>query len=158
MAATCRFAFAVHVLAMLAYKRGSDLSSDLLAASVNTNAVCIRRLLSDLRKAGLVSTQQGTGGGARLVGDPEEITLDAIYRAVEQGKTFSPHPHEPNHECPVGRKIQMVLGEVFSSAQRALEEALAQRTLADVLETVIEETPRVRRAARSTPPAIAGAR
>ncbi len=141
MAATCRFAFAVHILTVLAYKQREGGTSDLLAGSVNTNAVVIRRILSELRRAGLVTTHKGAGGGARLSRPPEEITLDAIYRAMECGPSFSPHPHQPDQHCPIGRKIEVVLGEVFASAEAALEQELARRTLADVLETVIEESP-----------------
>ena len=42
---SCRFAVAVHVLAVLAYKEGEAVTSALLASSVNTNPVVIRRLL-----------------------------------------------------------------------------------------------------------------
>jgi Rrf2 family protein len=141
MAATCRFAFAVHILAVLAYKEREGGTSDLLAGSVNTNAVVIRRLLSDLRRAGLVQTHKGARGGAKLSRPPAKIPLDAIYRAVGCGPSFSPHPHQPDQRCPVGRKIELILQEVFSSAEAALERALAARTLADVLETVIEDSP-----------------
>lgn len=136
MAASCRFAFAVHILAVLALRRDSGVTSDVLAGSVNTNAVVIRRLLVDLRRAGLVSTHKGAGGGAWLTRAPEEITLDTVYRAVQGGPSFSSHPQQPNQRCPVGRKIEQVLDDVFSSAQSALERALAARTLADVLEDV----------------------
>ena len=134
MASSCRFAFAVHVLAVLALKReGGGVCSDLLAGSVNTNPVIIRRLLTRLRHAGLVTTQKGASGGATLAASPEKIPLDAIYRAVESGASFSLHPHQPNQHCPVGAGIERVLDEVFSSAQNALESALASRTLADPL-------------------------
>ncbi|HEV7403511.1 MAG TPA: hypothetical protein VGO11_11310, partial [Chthoniobacteraceae bacterium] len=59
------------------------------------------------------------------------------------------HPHPPNPRCPVGRRIETVLGEVFASAQSALERALAERTLADVLETVNEPAPPDRRKSRA---------
>jgi len=146
MASSCRFAFAVHVLAVLALKReGGGVCSDLLAGSVNTNPVVIRRLLTRLRHAGLVTTQKGSCGGATLCAEPEEIPLDVIYRAVEPGISFSQHPHEPNKRCLVGAGIERVLEEVFSSAQTALEDALASRTLADVLAAVAVETPRPRK-------------
>ncbi len=139
MAATCRFAFAVHILTVLAFKDQEMGSSGSLADSVNTNAVVIRRILSELRRAGLVKTHKGAGGGATLGLPPRDITLDAVYRAVECGPAFSHHPQHPDQRCPVGRKIEKVLDEVFSSAEAALQAALAKRTLADVLETVIEE-------------------
>lgn len=150
MASSCRFAFAVHVLAVLALKRESGgVCSDLLARSVNTNPVVIRRLLTRLRHAGLVTIQKGSCGGATLCGQPEKIPLDTIYRAIEPRAAFGHHPHEPNQRCPVGAGIERVLDEVFASAQAALESALAARTLADVLAAMDREahpTPRSRRA------------
>jgi Rrf2 family protein len=132
MAANCRFAFAVHMLTVLACQREQGVSSDVLAASVNTNAVVIRRILSTLRAHGLVATCRGPRGGARLSRAPEAITLDEIYRAVGSDPIFSLHPQHPNRRCPVGRKIERVLDEVFTAAQSALEAELAKRTLADV--------------------------
>ncbi len=151
MAASCRFAFAVHVLAVLAHKDAETVSSALLAGSVNTNAVVIRRILSALRRAGLVETQHGAGGGARLSRPPQTISLDAIYRAVVCVPSLAPHPQQPNLRCPVGRKIEGVLEEVFSAAQHALETALAARTLADVLGEVSAMPKPVRRSEPARP-------
>jgi len=146
MPASCRFAFAVHVLAVLAY-RDSQVSacSDALAGSVNTNPVVIRRLLSQLRNAGLVKTQQGVRGGATLELPPEEITLGAVYRAVEPRPSFAADRPEPNKGCPVGAGITRVLDEVFASAQAALESALEERTLRDVMNAMKDEAPPKRR-------------
>lgn len=136
MAGSCKFAFAVHILAVLAYKRGLDVTSDVLAASVNTNPVVIRRLLCVLRCAGLIATHKGPRGGARLAAEPGEISLARIYDALQQHSDMAAHPQEPNQCCPVGRKIQTVLEDVFREAEEARRNALAKRTLADVLETV----------------------
>ena len=135
MGANCRFAFAVHVLAMLA-TRSHGVTSSTLAASVNTNPVVIRRILCSLRHAGVIRTRKGAGAGSVLSRPPAEIGLDLIYRATTQDTAFSFHPHSPDQKCVVGRNIERVLGEVFHSAQSALEDALARRTLADVLKTV----------------------
>ena len=139
--ASCRFAFAVHILAVLAYKEGVGATSELLGRSVNTNPVVVRRILSELRRAGLVLTHKGAGGGARLSRPPQEISLAEIYRAVEHGPSFSMHPHPPNPRCPVGHKIEAVLAEVFTAAQEALARELDRRTLAELLETVVEKNP-----------------
>jgi len=141
MAASCRFAFAIHVLAVLAYRQAQGSAcSHLLAGSVNTNPVVIRRLLSQLRKAGLVKTRKGMRGGAALGLAPEAITLDAVYRAVEPQAFCGPDRPQPNLRCPVGVGIARVLDEVFASAQAALEAALERRTLRDVLTAMQEET------------------
>ena len=83
----------------------------------------------------------GAGGGATLCCQPAQIPLDAIYRAVEPEAAFSAHPHRPNIRCPVARQIEVVIEDVFASAQRSLESALSQRTLADVVAMMAEETP-----------------
>jgi Rrf2 family protein len=141
MAASCRFAFAIHVLAVLAYRQAQGSAcSDVLAGSVNTNPVVIRRLLSQLRKAGLVTTRKGVHGGAALGLPPEAITLDAVYRAVEPQAFCGPERPQPNPRCPVGAGIARVLDEVFASAQAALEAALERRTLRDVLSAMQEES------------------
>ncbi|HEV7401404.1 MAG TPA: Rrf2 family transcriptional regulator, partial [Chthoniobacteraceae bacterium] len=91
----------MHTLAVLAHQGGAGVNSGALARSVNTNAVVIRRLLSDLRAAGLIVTQRGAAGGARLSRAPGEISLDEIYQAVCEASGFAHHPHPPNPRCPV---------------------------------------------------------
>ncbi len=148
MAESCRFAFAVHILAMLAREPGRGMTSDVLAGSVNTNPVVVRRILSSLRRAGLVCCVKGAGGGATLCRAPESIGLDEIYRAIEPQRSLAGKRHHPNLRCPVGRQIKRVLEDVFSSAQCALEASLAERTLADALEGVAHApTPRSRKSA-----------
>jgi Rrf2 family protein len=133
---SCRFAVAVHVLAVLAYKEGEPVTSDLLAMSVNTNPVVIRRLLLLLREARLVQTRKGAGLGSRLSRSPERINLAEVYRAVETEEPFIFPTKEPNQACPVGHCIQAALEKIFASAQVALEKELAKSTLADVLKSV----------------------
>src|SRR5690606_3680494 len=105
MAANCRFAFAVHVLSVLATHPDEVVSSELLAKSANTNPVVIRRLLCELREAGLISTARGPCGGARLDKAARQISLLDIYRAVEgEVEPFGAHPNEPAKGCVVGRE------------------------------------------------------
>src|SRR3954471_20949067 len=108
MGANSRLTIAVHALAWmaLARERGLDMmTSDQVAASVNTNPVIIRRSLGDLHRAGLVDVRRGAGAGWSLARAPEEITLSEVYGAVEPEPLFGMHHSEPNPECPVGRGI-----------------------------------------------------
>ncbi|SDC40559.1 Rrf2 family transcriptional regulator [Paraburkholderia lycopersici] len=136
MNTSSRFAFAVHVLALLAQQEGVPLSSEVIAGSVNTNAALIRRLLSMLANAGLTTAQLGAGGGALLAREPQAITLLDIYRAVDDTQLFAMHREEPNPACMVGRHIQQTLRGVIDDAQRAMQASLAARTLADVVDDV----------------------
>ncbi len=135
---------AVHVLAMLAYKQDGGVTSELIASSVNTNPVVIRRLMAALRAADLIETQKGAGLGSQLTRPPKKITLADIYRAVETGEPFSFPGSEPNVKCPVGANIQHALESVFESAQSALERELKKKTLADILESVQTTKPKRR--------------
>lgn len=127
---------AVHVLAVLAYKEGDRVTSALLAGSVNTNPVIIRRLLLALQRAKLVETCKGAGSGSRLSRSPRRIDLAEVYRAVEDAEPFAIPSRKPNAACPVGKCIRAALARVFASAQSALERDLGKTTLADVMDTV----------------------
>src|SRR3954468_870922 len=118
MRTSCRFAMAVHVLAVLAYKEGDPVTSEFLAASVNTNPVVIRRLLLALQRARLVETRKGAGFGSRLSRSPGRINLAEVYRAVEACEPFAPASQKPNAACPVGNCIERELARVFASAER----------------------------------------
>jgi Rrf2 family protein len=130
---SCRFAFAVHVMAVLGLEKAECCPSSRLAQTVNTNPVVIRRLLIELQEAGLISTLRGPHGGALLKRQPEKVTLREIHHAVDQGNTFATHPNEPSAECPVGRKIGKVMERIQDRANRAMARELEKITLADVL-------------------------
>jgi Rrf2 family protein len=136
MRTSCRFAMAVHVLAVLAYKEGDRVTSASLAGSVNTNPVIVRRLLLSLQKAKLVETCKGAGAGSRLSRSPRRINMAEVYRSVEDAEPFAKPARKPNTTCPVGHCILEALAKVFGSAQNAMERDLAKTTLADVMDAV----------------------
>lgn len=133
MAANAQFAMAIHVLTMLAHSRDSVIKSDCIAASVNTNPVVVRRLLGQLNQSGLVVTQTGASGGARLNIDPSDLRLDMIYRAVSCGEPFALHSRGPNPDCPIGRNVGNLLCELQKRIDGAIDRSLADLTLADFL-------------------------
>jgi DNA-binding IscR family transcriptional regulator len=136
MAANSRMTVAVHVLAWLALaqRRGhAVLTSDQVAASVNTNPVIIRRCLGELRRAGLVGVRHGAGAGWSLARDPGQITLLEVHNAIGPEPLFGLHRTEPNLECPVGRGIRPVLSQVYGGIDQAVRRELAAVSVADVL-------------------------
>jgi DNA-binding IscR family transcriptional regulator len=141
MAANSRLTIAVHALGWmaLAQQQGRDqLTSDQVAASVNTNAVIIRRSLGDLRRAGLVTVRHGAGRGWTLARGPEDITLLDVYDAVEREPLFGMHHTEPNLECPVGKGIRPALGLIYEGAELALRRELDRTSIADVLRQIFQ--------------------
>lgn len=136
MQTSTRFAVAVHILTLLAQAEDGPLVSEQIAGSVNTNPVVIRRVLGYLRRARLVASQPGAGGGWTLLRPPGEITLAEVYCAIESDPLLALH-EQPNPACPVGRNIQQTLTSIFTGAQSALEQSLAGVTVADVLAGVL---------------------
>ena len=136
-----RFTVAVHLLTLLAGARercpGVSLTSEMASESVNTNPVVVRRILGTLRKAGMVSSQPGPNGGWFLEREPEQITLRAVYRAVQDEALFSMHLRPHSSTCMVGRNIQQALNGFFREAEEAMEAKLAQKTIADVVQSVV---------------------
>lgn len=129
-----RFSIAVHTLSLIAVSP-HDCTGDYIAGSVNTNPVVIRRIMSMLKKAGLVDVRPGVGG-ASLLKDPSQITLLDVYRAVnvtEENQLFRIHEN-PNIRCPVGRNIEQVLQAELRDAQSVMEQRLAQTTLAQLID------------------------
>ncbi|WP_010274231.1 Rrf2 family transcriptional regulator [Paenibacillus senegalensis] len=129
-----RFSIAVHTLSLIAVSP-QECTGDFIAGSVNTNPVVIRRIMSMLKKAGLVDVRPGVGG-ARLLKEPGEISLLDIYRAVnvtEENQLFRMHDN-PNINCPVGRNIEKALQCQLQAAQSAMENRLEQTTLQQLIQ------------------------
>jgi len=135
MQISSRFTIAVHIFACIdTFKDDCKITSDFLASSVNVNPVIIRKILSQLKNAGLVKVQRGSGGTS-IAKPLQEISFRDIYFAVEcidNGELF--HFHEnPNHKCLVGRNIHNVLDSKLEQVQKALENELQKITLADII-------------------------
>lgn len=131
MQISSRFTLAVHIFACIdTFGKEYKVTSDFLAGSTNVNPVVIRKILGQLKGAGLISVARGTGGTA-AARPLSEITFLDIYRAVEcveNGELF--HFHEnPSTECPVGRNIHRILDDKLFRVQSAMEKELESITL-----------------------------
>jgi Rrf2 family protein len=148
---TCRFTLAVHILGMLAWsvrdKSGRDgsardggepVTSEELARSINTNPVVVRRVLGDLRRAGLVDTKRGVGGGVTLARPASAITLRDAYEAIEEGEhLFGGYPSGPNPRCTVGTTLAVYLEEVFGRAEESLKKSLGRVTVDSMVKDIV---------------------
>ncbi|EGF92044.1 transcriptional regulator family protein [Asticcacaulis biprosthecium C19] len=139
-----RFPVAAHTLAYLAhrnaYSREAAVSSSVLAASIPTNPVVIRRMTTQLAKAGLVATCSGVAGGAWLLKRPEDIRLDEVLRAVNGCAHLGSAPIGAEG-CPVSQAIPKAVNSAMQLANQAASEALATVTVADLLRHVGSVTP-----------------
>lgn len=137
MQISSRFTMAIHMFACIDTFSDQKMTSDFMAASIGTNPVIIRKLLQQLKAAGLIEVLRGTGG-VTITRPLNEITFLDIYKAVEcapDEQLF--HFHEnPNQQCPVGKNIHNVLDDRLHQVQKTMEDKLAEMTLADVKKEV----------------------
>ena len=137
MQISSRFTIAIHMLTCVeTFKEDYKVTSDFLASSINVNPVVIRRILSQLRDAGIIEVKRGTGG-ASVLKPLGEITFLDVYRAVEcieENTLF--HFHEiPIPLARLEKIIHKYTGtDKLLRVQQAMERELASITLADVLE------------------------
>lgn len=124
---------ATHIMTALAVK-DEKLNSGYLADSLNTNPVVVRRILSELQKAGLLMTESGRSGGARLARNAKTISLYEVYAAVDEGELFAYNPNDPNKKCSLSCKMKAVLMPVFEAANDALADKLRKIKLSDLVE------------------------
>lgn len=133
MQISSRFTMAIHMFACIDTFTDQKMTSDFMAASIGTNPVIVRKLLQQLKAAGLIEVSRGTGG-VTVTKPLNEITFLDIYKAVQctpDEELF--HFHEnPNQACPVGKNIHHVLDDKLAKVQEAMERELAAITLADV--------------------------
>jgi len=125
----------IHILTLLA-NYDEPVSSSMIAGSVNTNPVTIRRALGRLREAGLVQTVAGAAGGALLARPADQINLAELYKLEREEHFFGMHPSQPNPNCPVGRNIQGILTGIYDHTEQLVVEELAQVTIADILKQI----------------------
>lgn len=137
MQISSRFTMAIHMFACIDTFSDQKMTSDFMAGSIGTNPVIIRKLLQQLKAAGLIEVSRGTGG-VTITRPLDQITFLDIYKAVEctpDEELF--HFHEnPNPNCPVGKNIHRVLDNRLLEVQKAMEQKLSQMTLADVKKDV----------------------
>lgn len=134
MQISSRFTIAIHMLACMdVFQDEYKITSDFLASSIHVNPVIIRKILSQLKDAGLIEVKRGPGGAA-LAKPLNEITFFDVYQSVDciEDHTLFHFHENPDPDCPVGKNIHRVLDDKLLRIQGAMEQELKAITLADV--------------------------
>ena len=136
MAVNIQFSIAIHLMAALACGCDRDVTSGVLAKSVNASPSFVRRILAKLSKAGLVETATGKAGRCWLARDPKAISLLDIYRAVDAPRAFAIHHYSEQKACVVSCHIKSALDKALGKTQRAMEASLDDISLAQIVADV----------------------
>lgn len=119
----------LHVLLHMAEGDG-PVTSDRLAAAMQTNPVVLRRLMTGLREAGLVASSKGHGGGWMLSCPLDRITLRDVHEALGAPRFVSLGFREDRPDCLVALAVNEALGAAVRDAEALLLERLGAVTLA----------------------------
>jgi len=131
MKRSSRLSAALHVLVHLAQRPDVRFTSEDMATWWRTNPVVVRRALAGLRSAGLVSSTTGPGGGWRLAMPPRDISLAAIYSALDEHLQPLPNVSE-SPGCLVEAGVNALLADTWQELDRQLQAMLSDISLADL--------------------------
>ncbi len=126
--------YAVMALAEIASRKADrPVSLADIAASQNISQEYLEQLFAKLRRAGLVKSTRGPGGGYRLARDPDEIFIIDIISAADEPFSVT--------RCPDGDAVEgcqngqpCITHELWSSLRRQIWSFLSAVTLGDVVE------------------------
>lgn len=131
-----RLAIGIHILAFVECVPEKDtLNSEIIAESIGTNPVVVRRMSSALKKAGLLQSIS-IKKGLMLSKKPENITLYEILKAVDPSNELFGIHQSVNPQCTYGLSIVKVIEDEFKTVQLELEENLKTKTLNDLMNKV----------------------
>ncbi len=135
MQITSRFTIAIHTIICVAYYSDEyKVTSELIAKSTHTNPVIIRRILGQLKEAGLVEVKAGVGG-AYITKPLSDITLLDIFNAVHaiNDKFFNIHDNIES-PCIVNTNIHPVINNHLTYIEQAMTQQMSQTSLQTILE------------------------
>ena len=113
-----------------------DLSLSELSDKIRAQNSTVTGIIDRMEREGLVEIRPGKDGGVQLGREPDQITLDQIYKAVEEDPNVFALRPRGNPRCPVDTKMKSLLTPIFGAADVAVETTLRQTRLADLVEAI----------------------
>jgi Rrf2 family protein len=128
-----RLSGVLHAVLHLA-EHDHPMTSEVLAAHMQTNPVVVRRIMAGLREQGIVQSAKGHGGGWQLATALEKVTLRDIYEALGSPDFFALGNRTESPGCLVEQSVNAALDGAFREAEAMLVERLGSITLAQLSE------------------------
>ena len=131
-----KFAVALHSLIFIS-ESAEPTTSDKISETLNTNASYVRRILSSLVKAGLITSASKTRG-CGLLKEPKAILLSDVYDAVEPGvsKLNMSISQNPNTDLFLCQCEKPVMEKLFEEMESSVDAILRGRTLQHLIDAI----------------------
>lgn len=131
MKSSSRLSDVLHVLLHMAHAE-TPVTSEVLAAAMDTNPVVLRRLMAGLREAGFITSEKGHGGGWLMAAPLESVTLHDVHLALGAPPLVSLGFREDRPECLVAQVVNESLQTEIAQAEASLLSRLDAITLAEL--------------------------
>ena len=129
--------YALRAIVHLAQQSPAASTTEDVADATHVPRAYLAKILSGLRRSGLVKSQRGLGGGISLSRPPEELTILDVVNAVEPIERIKTCPlglsEHGSNLCPLHSRMDMALALVESS--------FSSTTIADVLKEPTHSIP-----------------
>ena len=114
------------------HHKNETVSSELLAENVCTNPGRVRRVMSKLRKAGIVETRQGRTEGGYSYPKIKQITLSDIAEALDTNFVdFTWRSGSKEKKCLISSGMSDYMDEMIQEMNRRCKDYLSVITVAD---------------------------
>ena len=128
-----RLSRVLHVLMHLG-ETEEPMTSDLIGQMLNTNPSLVRRTMGLLRKAGIVSSAKGHGGGWYLEKPLADLSLADVYSALGEPKLFAIGASDDTPTCLLEQSANAATRGALDAARTQFLETLASQSVADLID------------------------
>lgn len=129
--------YALRAMVQLASEAPDACTTKHIAEKTQVPGAYLAKVLQSMRKAGLVNSRRGVGGGVSLATSPKKISLLDVVNAVE--------PFERIHQCPLKLKSHSgalcPLHRQIDDVMAHVQKSYGNTSLADVLDQPGQLTP-----------------
>ncbi len=127
--------YGLKALAFLAKQKDkTPVQSSEIAKSENISSKFLESIMLDLRKAGLLGSKKGKGGGYYLLKDPTEIHMTSVIRVLEGPIAMLPcvslNYYEKCLDCP--DEVTCSVHKLMIQVRDSTLQVLGDNTLADL--------------------------
>jgi Rrf2 family protein len=128
MRITARGEYAVRaVVAAAQHTTDAPVTAAMVAQAQHIPLGFLYSIMMDLRRAGLIATYRGSGGGYRLARPAEAISIGDVLRSVDDGvNQLSSVPPVPNQR-------DSGIDQLWSSVRQAIAAVVDHTTIADLV-------------------------
>jgi len=132
---TAKGIYALNALVDLSYsyKSGELVPLSEIAARRQMPLKFLEQIMLVLKKAGLVTSRRGIGGGFILRRPPDSITVGHVIRLIDGDFDIFPHEKKTEWDQPVGKYEEIAIQEMRKDVVDAIDGVVSSRTLADLM-------------------------